>query len=73
MSPLIFLVLLLLCLSGPLRSQVPTRAAGIEAEREKKAAVLEPDEPTKAEQVLTRIKDDKIVERIQAGYNGIRG
>jgi outer membrane protein assembly factor BamA len=73
MSPSIFLILLFPFLQGPLSSQVPTREAAIEAARDKKAAVLEPDEPTKAEQVLTRIKDDKVIERIQAGYNGIRG
>jgi hypothetical protein len=72
MSPLIF------SLSCSSASRAVTVAGGdprsqIEAERERKAAVLEPDEPTKAEQVLTRIKDEKILERIQAGYNGLRG
>lgn len=63
----------LLAAPSLLPAQMETRAAIIEAERDKKTAALEPDEPTNFEKTLTRIKDDKWVERIQAGYNGIRG
>lgn len=57
---------------GPLGAQ-ETRTARIEAERDRKAGALAPDEPTKAEKVLTDFKDNKVLERIQAGYNGLRG
>lgn len=70
---MVLVVLTLFLSPSPAHAQETTRAAVIEAERDKKAAALKPDEPTKAEQVLTRIKDDKIIERLQAGYNGLRG
>ena len=63
----------LLCAPAAVRAQPDSRAAAIEAERDRKAAALEPDEPTNIEKTLTRIKDDKWVERIQAGYNGVGG
>lgn len=71
----ILFILAGLLLGGDSCAQEPetTRAAQIEAERDRKATELTPDEPTRAEQVLTRIKDEKILERIQAGYNGFRG
>ena len=69
----VFTLLAIFPLAGQSAAQEATRAAQIEAERDRKAAQLQPDEPTRAEKVLTRIKDEKIVERIQAGYNGVRG
>lgn len=52
-------------------AQEETRAARIEAERDRKASQLEPDELSRAEQVLADIKDKKLIERFQAGYNGV--
>lgn len=64
------LVLLLACL--PAAPQAPSRVAEIEADRDKKAASLAPDEVSKAESVLRDIKDKKLIERFQAGINGVR-
>jgi outer membrane protein assembly factor BamA len=49
-----------------------TRAAQIEQAREEKARNLQPDEVSGAERALRRVKDEKILERIAAGYNGFR-
>jgi outer membrane protein assembly factor BamA len=50
----------------------PTRAGEIEAAREEKAAKLEPDDPSKWEALFSRVKDEKILERLTAGFAGFR-
>lgn len=66
----------LLATSANLAAQQPaapeTRAEAIEAARDAKAAALEPDEPNKWERTFSRIKDEKILERITAGFAGFR-
>jgi outer membrane protein assembly factor BamA len=47
-----------------------TRAEEIEAQRKEKAARTSYDEPGKVEKVLTYVKDDKVLERLNAGYHG---
>ncbi len=59
-----------LCFSA--LAQEPTRSQEIEDERRKKAAALVPDDVSKPEKVLRDFKDKKILERINAGFNGIR-
>ena len=49
-----------------------TRAGQIEAQRQQKAAQLEPDEPSGIEHALIVLKEKKIVERITAGIAGFR-
>lgn len=49
-----------------------TRAEVIEAARAEKAANLTPDEVSPAEQKLRAFKDGKYLERLAAGYNGLR-
>lgn len=65
---------LLLVSCAPLFSQdaIESRAAEIEALREKKARELAPDENTKVERVLIEIKDKKILERFTEGIAGFR-
>ncbi len=52
--------------------EAKTRVQLIEKERETKAAKLQPDEVTPAEKRLRAFKDAKYLERIAAGYNGLR-
>lgn len=49
-----------------------TRAEEIEAERQQKAAQVEPDKPTGIEHFLDVIKEKKIVERVTQGVAGFR-
>lgn len=49
-----------------------TRAEEIEQARERKEANLAPEEVSKAERILRDVKDKKVLERVSAGYNGIR-
>ncbi|MEP7367260.1 MAG: hypothetical protein ABI972_28695, partial [Acidobacteriota bacterium] len=60
-----------LLLAGSLAAQ-QTRVEAIEAEREKKAAHLEPDSPSKVEERLIWIKDGKVLERLTGGLGGFR-
>ena len=55
-----------------LSAQVDSRAAEIEAARDRKAQALEPDTPTPTEQKLVTIRDKKVLERITAGIAGFR-
>jgi outer membrane protein assembly factor BamA len=50
----------------------PTRAEQIESQRRQKAAALQPDAPSRAEQALLVVKDKRILERITAGIAGFR-
>lgn len=61
----------LLLLGAPVAGQ-QTRVEAIEAERDKKAAKLEPDAPSKVEERLIYIKDAKVLERLTAGVGGLR-
>lgn len=47
-----------------------TRAADIERQRDEKAAHPQPEEPSKVEKALTYVEDNKILERLSAGYRG---
>jgi outer membrane protein assembly factor BamA len=49
-----------------------TRTEEIEQARERKEANLSPEEVSKTERILRDIKDKKLLERVSAGYNGIR-
>ncbi|MDX2266749.1 MAG: BamA/TamA family outer membrane protein [Bryobacter sp.] len=49
-----------------------TRAQEIEAAREAKAKTIKPDEVSKTENFLRNVKDQKLLERLTAGYNGFR-
>jgi len=53
-------------------AQVDSRAAEIEAERDRKAQNLEPDTPSSLERKLVYIRDAKVLERITAGIAGFR-
>jgi outer membrane protein assembly factor BamA len=56
-----------------LSAQEPaSRTAVIEKERDAKAATLAPDEVTPIESRLRAFKEQKYLERISAGYNGLR-
>lgn len=55
-----------------LAQEPATRAALIEKERAAKAAQLAPDEVSAAEKRLRAFKDAKYLERMAAGYNGLR-
>ena len=59
-------------LLGALTLSGQTRTAQIEAEREAKAARLKPENVSILEDALLQIKQRKILERISAGYNGLR-
>ena len=48
-----------------------TRTNEIEHQRDAKAAKPQSDEPGKVEKTLTFIKDEKVLERITAGYHGL--
>ena len=61
-----------LSLGPSLGAQVDTRAAEIEAARNRKAQALAPDTPTPLERNLVSIRDKKILERITAGIAGFR-
>ena len=68
-----FLLLVLLMSSATAATaQVDSRAAEIEAERDKKSRTLQPDLPSRPERIFRKIEDDKILERITAGIAGFR-
>ena len=70
---LAFIALIILSPSGPrLSAQVNSRAAELEAARDRKARILEPDNGSKLEQGMVYFKDKKVLERITAGIGGIR-
>ncbi|MEO7651535.1 MAG: BamA/TamA family outer membrane protein, partial [Bryobacteraceae bacterium] len=49
-----------------------SRTAQIEAQRDKKAAELHPDEVSRTERRLVKFKDQKYLERVSAGVGGFR-
>lgn len=69
MAPL-FMLVLMACAAAS--GQQPSRTAEIEAERERKAAALEPEQNRGIERGLLIINEKKIVERILGGLNGLR-
>ena len=69
---MLLLLVLLMCSATAATAQVDSRAAEIEAEREKKSRTLQPDLPSRPEQVLRKIEDEKILERITEGIAGFR-
>ena len=70
---LLLLLFLILSAEGWLPGQEPTtRTAAIERARDAKAAALAPDEVTPLEGRLRAFKEQKYLERISAGYNGLR-
>jgi len=68
----ISLVVIVFYYATYLSAQVDSRAAEIEAARDRKAQTLEPDTPTPTEQTLVDIRDKKVIERITAGIAGFR-
>ena len=65
-------LVVILFLGTSLTAQVESRAAEIEAARDRKAQALEPDTPTKTERNLVYLRDKRILERITAGIAGFR-
>ena len=49
-----------------------TRAATIEKARDKKESALQPEEVSRTERVFRDIRDQKWVERLTGGFNGVR-
>jgi hypothetical protein len=49
-----------------------TRTAEIEADRDEKEAHLRPETVSRPENVMLQIKQQKILERLSTGYNGLR-
>jgi outer membrane protein assembly factor BamA len=49
-----------------------TRTAEIEAARDKKAESLQPETVSRTEHLLLQVKERKLLERLTAGYNGLR-
>jgi outer membrane protein assembly factor BamA len=60
-------------LALPAMAGAQTRAEEIEASREKKAATLHPETVSRFENVMLQIKQQKVMERLSAGFNGLRG
>jgi hypothetical protein len=65
------LLLLTALAVAPARAQVESRAAEIEAARQQKAAQQAPEETSGFEKKLVVIKEQKIIERITAGFSGL--
>lgn len=58
--------------AAPAAAAAPTTRAGqIEAERKQKATELQPDAPSHLEATLNRIEDERIVERLTCGLDGL--
>lgn len=72
MTPLWRGTLLLALFSIRVWAQPATRVAEIEAERDRKAAALAPEEVSGGEKVLYDIQQRKLLERIVAGIGGLR-
>lgn len=53
-------------------AQIDSRTGQIEADREAKASQLSPEETSRTERALLRIREDKILERFAAGVAGFR-
>lgn len=68
----ILAVLVAWSLGAQTASDGQTRAGQIEAARDQKAAELKPDDPNKWEVLFSRVKDEKILERLTAGFAGFR-
>ncbi|MFB3778160.1 MAG: BamA/TamA family outer membrane protein [Bryobacteraceae bacterium] len=49
-----------------------SRTAEIESARDSKAAVVQPETVSRPEYLLLQVKERKLVERLTAGYNGLR-
>ena len=49
-----------------------TRASQIESARDAKSAALRPESVSRIEAVMLEVKQRKLLERLTAGYNGIR-
>lgn len=58
--------------SRPLFAQANSRAAEVEAARDRKLESLQPDSPSGIERDLTYVKDKKVLERISAGIGGFK-
>jgi outer membrane protein assembly factor BamA len=56
--------------AAPLCQGQETRTEEIERQRAEKAAQLKYDEPGKVEESMTYVKDEKVLERLSAGYHG---
>lgn len=71
MSRWIFIMACLASLTAEEAAE-PTRAAGIERQRENKANSLKPDEVSHLERRLRDLKDKGYLEELSAGYHGFR-
>ena len=63
-------VLLLVC-AGAARSQPTTRAEAIQEKREAKKREIQPERTSKMEARLNKIKDQRLLERLTAGADGV--
>ena len=66
-----YIKLSILFLVLPLSSLSQTRTEELEGQRREYQKGLAPEKTTGAEEVLRRFKDDKILERVNYGYNGL--
>lgn len=65
-------IALLLPAAAQQAGEPETREGFIQAERDRKAESLQPDTPNKWENVLSRVKDDRILDRLTNGFAGFR-
>ena len=54
------------------RTAISSRAGEIEAQRERKARQLQPDQPSRIEHILQTVKNKEVLERITNGVGGVR-
>ena len=64
--------IILLALAAVAAALAQTRTAEIEAARDSKAAALQPEAVSRPEHLLLQVKEKKLLERLTAGYNGLR-
>ncbi|MBI3279715.1 MAG: hypothetical protein HYZ57_07745, partial [Acidobacteria bacterium] len=64
-------IALLLILFLPVHAIAQTRAQELERQRVEYQKQLAPEKATRVEELLRRLKDEKILERINYGYNGL--
>jgi outer membrane protein assembly factor BamA len=64
--------LVLVCASFACAQEAGTRAAEIERAREQRATELKPDLQSKPERFMLWFRENRVLERISAGFNGVR-
>lgn len=72
MSRTLLHFLVLISAASAQRFDPSTRAAEIDAERDKKSKALAVDTPNAVERALMRVKDERVLERFSTGYYGLK-